>query len=72
MVAVDLQCHFPDSALESGSGILFFLNFFGSRILIDEVRREAGGNPALPRNCKRGNSQPVTGQLGRPVAFIGQ
>jgi len=38
-----------------------------------EVRREAGENPALPRNCKRGNSQPVTGlALGRPAAFIGQ
>jgi hypothetical protein len=29
--------------------------------LIGEVRREAGENPALPRNCKRGNSQSVTG-----------
>ena len=52
---------------------LFFLNFFGSRVLVDEVRREAGENPALPRNCKRGNSQPVTGEiLGRPVVFVGQ
>src|SRR5580704_19180322 len=25
------------------------------------MRREAGENPALPRNCKRGNSQSVTG-----------
>src|SRR5271166_210660 len=57
----------PGSAAEallqkSGSGFSFFLNFFGSRVLIDEVRREAGENPALPRNCKRGNSQSVTGE----------
>ena len=30
--------------------------------------REAGENPALPRNCKRGNPRPVTGETweGRP------
>src|SRR5215470_20364499 len=31
--------------------------------------REAGANPALPRNCKRGHSLPATGKfLGRPGA----
>jgi len=41
--------------------VLFFHNFFGSRTLVNLTRREAGENPALPRNCKRGNSQPTTG-----------
>ena len=35
--------------------VLLFHNFFGSRVLVNLTRREAGENPALPRNCKRGN-----------------
>jgi len=37
-------------------------NILGSRNLVGLTRREAGENPALPRNCKRGNRQPVTGE----------
>ena len=35
--------------------VLLFHNFFGSRTLVNLTRREAGENPVLPRNCKRGN-----------------
>jgi vitamin B12 transporter len=41
---------------------LVFHNFFGSRTLVNLTRREAGENPALPRNCKRGNLPSVTGE----------
>jgi hypothetical protein len=41
---------------------LFFHNFFGSRTLVTLTRREAGENPALPRNCKRGNRSRSLGE----------
>jgi len=35
---------------------LFFQKFFGSHVSVRTNRNwEAGENPALPRNCKRGN-----------------
>jgi hypothetical protein len=44
---------------------LLFHNFFGSRNLVILTRREAGENPALPRNCKRGNRSRSLGKPGK-------
>ena len=60
-----LQLHYPpasrvDLVVQSqyicGAAVLLFLNL-GSRMIVgrrDAVLWEAGANPALPRNCKRG------------------
>jgi len=42
--------------------VLLFHNFLGSRTLVNLTSREAGENPALPRNCKRGNRNRSLGQ----------
>src|SRR6266852_8003100 len=42
--------------------VLLFHNFFGSRTLVNLTRREAGENPVLPRNCKRGNRNRSLGE----------
>jgi hypothetical protein len=45
--------------------ILFFSNRFGSRNLVSYDEGEAGENPALPRNCKRGNCSRSLGVPGK-------
>src|ERR1017187_781216 len=53
--------------------------YSGSRMIVgrrDAVLWEAGANPALPRNCKRGQRDRSLGMsenddLGRPVAATG-
>jgi hypothetical protein len=54
--------------LDSSNQSFRSLHLFGSRDLIIAMRREAGGNPALPRNCKRGHASGHWESLGRPVA----
>src|SRR5437660_10935821 len=50
-----------------------FLNPLGLRVLIMLMRIwEAGVNPALPRNCKRGNRRRPLEYPGRPAAALDQ
>src|SRR6266852_169497 len=49
--------------------VLLFHNFFGSRTLVNLTRREAGENPVLPRNCKRGNRNRSLGKPGKAACI---
>jgi len=50
---------------------LLFHNFFGSRNLVILTRREAGENPALPRNCERGKPSATVHSHGKAAAAVG-